>query len=65
MPVRIGVHSPELDHMIFVLTIDLKRVYAMLFQRTIWERKHTKNIPLRCLVCVLDALAILANTAVF
>ena len=28
--IRIGVHSPELDHMIFVLTIDLKRVYAML-----------------------------------
>ena len=29
MPVRIGVHSPELDHMIFVLTIDLKRVYSL------------------------------------
>ena len=27
--IRIGVHSPELDHMIFVLTIDLKRVYTI------------------------------------
>ena len=29
MPVRIGVHSPELDHIIFVLAIDLKRVYSL------------------------------------
>ena len=27
--IRIGVRSPELDHMIFVLTIDLKRVYSL------------------------------------
>ena len=65
IPIRIGAHSPKLYHIIFVLAIDLKRIYAMLFQRTIWERKHTKNLPLRCLVCVLDALAILANATVF
>ena len=29
MPVRIGIHSPELDHMIFVLAIDLTRVYSL------------------------------------